>query len=251
MTTEGTGEGIETGAGTGQGEGQAPAWLAQMPADLKGKEDFTSFKTIGDLGKSYLEIKGKASEADGLKAKLQTAIFKPGEDAKPEEITAYRKALGVPEKPTDYEFPKREGVEHDPKMVEFGRNVFHQANLSKDQAKIISQAWDGFVEGVVTADLKTKEKSLNEANQKLKADWGPNFDKNMEITKRAFTKFSNQEFTTFLESTGVGNHPVLVKTFYEIGKAMGEDTGISGSLPANAQIKEGIIYDKSPPPPKK
>ena len=33
---------------------EVPAWVSQLPDDLKQNATFTSFKTIGDLGKSYI-----------------------------------------------------------------------------------------------------------------------------------------------------------------------------------------------------
>ena len=240
MTDEGTSEGTGTGAGTGQVE--APAWLAQMPADLKSNEAFKPYKTIGDLGKSYLELQGKVSEVDGLKAKLGTAIFKPGDKATPEEITAFHKSLGVPEKADEYEFPKGEGVAHDPKMIDWAKGTFHEAKLTKEQASVVSKKWDAFMQQMAVAENEAVEKELTDANNKLKEEWKADYDKNLELSSRAFKHFANAELGEFKA------HPVLIKAFHAIGKAMGEDFSPTGLHNKGTTPKEGFVYDKSPDP---
>jgi len=242
MPEEGIVEGITTGdkpEGTGE-----PAWLAQLPTDLKANEAFTGFKTIGDFSQSYLELKGKAAEADG---KLQSAIFKPSENATPEEILAYRTAIGVPEKPADYEFPKEDGVEHSPEMLKWARETFHNIGLSKDQAAGVSKAWDTLIGAIETQQAEDAEKTLADVKEKLKTEWGANYDTNYTLSERAFNTLS--KISTPLAEYTVD--PVLVKTFYEIGKIMGEDSYLQSHQSGSEKEKIGLTYPNSPAPPKK
>ena len=251
MGTEGTGEGTGTGAGTGNQNLEFSPWVDQMPTDLKTNEAFAGIKTIGDFGKSYLELKGKVSEAEGMKAKLETAIIKPGENATPEEKAAYNKALGIPDKPEEYEFPKGEGVEHDPKMTEWAQKVFHQAGLSKESAAIVSQAWDGFIQGIAQEQQAAIEKAKTDADAAMKKEWGADYDKNLEFTKRGWKKFTDTEFDKFCDETGIGNNPALIKFVFKIGQAMGEDWSPASSQQHGVKPKEGFVYDKTPAPPAK
>ena len=232
----------------------AGEWIAQMSDDLKGNEAFTPFETLSDFAKAHLdtvgkvtELNGKATEFEGkvtdLESKLANSIPKLGENATDEDRAVFYKALGVPEKPDEYEFPKGEGIEHDEKMVFWARDIFHKANLSKDQAGIISQAWDGLIQGMAKEQDEAKQAAVQEADTKLKTEWGADYDKNLELTKRGFQKFSGQELDAFCEETGVGNHPTLIKIFYEIGKAMGEDTSPFGKGGGGGEPKVGIQYD--------
>ncbi len=237
--TEGTADGTGNAGQPGAEGNQTPGWIAQLPDDLKTNQTFTSFKTIGDLAKAHLETTGRVKEFEG---KVANSIPKLSDKSTPEEKAAFYKALGRPEKAGEYEFPKGEGVEHDPKMIEWARTVFHGANLTKDQAAVISQAWDGFIAGMVKSEEETTQNAMKEAETKLKDEWKADYDKNIELTKRAFKKFSGTELNTFLEETGIGNHPILIKAFHAIGKAMGEDTSPAG-LPSGEQAgKEGMIY---------
>lgn len=221
-------------------------WRAALPDEYKNHDFVKTFTKPGDFVKSALEIK---TERDGLKTKMDGAIFKPGEGAKQEEISAFYKSLGVPEKSADYEFPKGEGVEHDENMISWARDTFHKANLTKDQAGVISQAWDGFIQGMANAKDESNKKAVEESTKQLKAEWGADYDKNLEFTKRGWKKFTDTEFDKFCEETGTGNHPLLIKFIHKIGKAMGEDFSPAGSQQRSWATKEGLIYNKSPAPP--
>ena len=102
--------------GASGNQGAPPAWTAQLPDDLKANEAFTSMKTIGDLGKSYLDVNGKIKEYDSklkdhealvkthegkvkeLEGKMASDyIPKPKENATDAEKAAYYKALGRPD----------------------------------------------------------------------------------------------------------------------------------------------------------
>ena len=53
------------------------------------------------------------------------------------------------------------------------------------------------------------------------------------VAVRAARTYGGEELQTLLKETGLGNHPVIVKTFYAIGRATGEDASTGG--PAAAQ----------------
>src|SRR5436305_1568001 len=89
--------GGEGGAGGGAGD-QTPEWFGNV-SDKPGEGETASnrdwlsskgFKDLDTLVKSYREA--ETTIRAGNKVKL------PGADAKPEEISAFRTAIGVPEK---------------------------------------------------------------------------------------------------------------------------------------------------------
>src|SRR3990172_4310041 len=58
----------------------------------------------------------------------------PQDNAKPEEWAAFNKALGVPEKPEEYEFGKMpEGMESNKEFEADMRKLFHGAGVTKRQ----------------------------------------------------------------------------------------------------------------------
>ena len=222
-----------------QDQNQSLGWRSALPDEYKEHEFVKTFTKPGDFVKSALEIK---TEHDALKTRLEGAIFKPDDKATPEQREAFYRSLGKPDKATEYEFPKADGAEHDPEMVKWAQEAFHAANLNKEQAQAIGKAWDGFIDGMVTADKEAKEKAITDTEAKLKTEWMGDYDKNVELSKRAFKKFADQELIAFLEETGMGNAPLLTKVFANIGKAMGDDTSPQGALPKGETPQIGMNY---------
>jgi hypothetical protein len=63
---------------------------------------------------------------------------------------------------------------------------------------------------------------------------GTALDGNIRLAQSALTKFGTPELRAALDTTGMGNHPEVVRVFTRIGKAMAEDTFEKGSPSKNA-----------------
>ncbi|WP_287459197.1 hypothetical protein [Sphingomonas sp.] len=109
--------GGEGGAGGGAGD-QTPEWFGNV-SDKPGEGETASnrdwlsskgFKDLDTLVKSYREA--ETTIRAGNKVKL------PGADAKPEEISAFRTAIGVPEKADGYEIAAIPNGKFDPSQPE-------------------------------------------------------------------------------------------------------------------------------------
>jgi len=243
---EGTGKGTEgegTGAGTGQNEG---LWRAQLPADLKDNELLTPYKTIGDAAKAHIDTVGKMKDLEGKlkehETKLATAIVKPGEKATKEEIAAYRKSMDIPDTPDGYEIPKVEGEEGNKEMEAWARETFHKADLSKAQAKLIGEQWNGFITEFNKAYVEAEKKAVDEAMTKLKTDLGAAFNEQYELGKRLFKKVMDADFS----ETDHINLPTVLKFIIKSAKLVGEDKIPPGGQLKGEAVKEGMIYNKTP-----
>jgi hypothetical protein len=150
--------------------------------------------------------------------------------------------IGKPEKATEYEFPKGEGVEHDPKLTAWAQDTFHKANLNKEQAKAISSAWDGFIQGIAKANDEAVKKAFTEAETKVKAELGAEYPAAIELTKRFITKYAKPEELAFLDETGMGNHPTLVRMIFDFAKKTGEDVSMQSSSQKGDKPAVGMNY---------
>ena len=110
------GEGGASAGGEGGGA-VPPEWLSAL-SDKPGEGETVAnrdymaqkgFKDVDSLVKSYREAEKSLRDSGRVKV--------PGEGAKPEEVAAYRTAIGVPDKADGYEVQAPEGVQLDDAMI--------------------------------------------------------------------------------------------------------------------------------------
>lgn len=85
--------------------------------------------------------------------------------------------------------------------------------------------------------VQAEQKKLVEAvkaDPVLKGTKPGEFEANIALANKAVVKFGGSELQKLLDSTGLGDHPVVVRLFYSIGKAMAEDK-VSGSSSGTPQ----------------
>jgi hypothetical protein len=217
--------------------------LSQLPEDLRTNEALTGFDTAGDIAKAYLDTKGKASEFEGkvkeyegkigdLTSRLDSAIPKLSENATPEEIAAFNKALGALDKPEDYKFEKPKdlppGLDYQDAVVSWWANLAHKAGLPDKAAKAIFEEYNK----MAIANYNQQVKQLTEQVEKdnataqaaLKEKWGQEYDKNYEFAIRCVKQFGGEEFGKKVIEYGLGNDPAFLEFMVNVSKVFKDDT---------------------------
>ncbi len=228
-----------------QVQSQSLGWRAALPDEFKEHEFVKTFQKPGDFVKSALEIK---TERDSLKTKLNNTIPKLTDKSTPEEISAYRKSMGVPDKPEGYEFPKIGDVENSPEMVAWAQKTFHLAGLTKEQGSHIQKEWTSFVTGMVEAENKMAEEEKVENEKKFRAEFKTEeeYKTGYELTKRFWNKVMGTNFDEAYKEAEGWQVPVFMRALFVIAKKTGEDFSPPGGQSTGGQVKPGMIYDKTP-----
>jgi hypothetical protein len=104
------------------------------------------------------------------------------------------------------------------------------------------------------ATLKTFIANQNETLAKVSQEWkqqamtdkeigGPDFNKNVEMAHRAIKQYGNETLINYLNESGLGNHPDVVRMFMRIGKAMADDKIITSSSKTTvSRSLEDVFY---------
>jgi len=214
-------------------------WRSSLPDDLKTEASLGSFKDVSGLAKSYVE----AQKMIGGSVRI------PKDDATPEEIEAFHVKLGRPEKVEDYGFVKPEmpeGVQLDEALFEWFGKTAHGIGLSKTQANKLMQAWN---DNTFTQTHEA-QKTMKTEIDGLRESWGDQFDGRVELGLRGVERLLPAEeagqFKTLMDSTGLGNNPIMLKYAFQVGKMLKEDGyimgdghgGVHGVESAKAKIEE-------------
>lgn len=207
-----------------------------------------------------------SSPADAVKValdlrKANSAMIRvPSKDATAEERAKFNKAIGVPEKAEDYKFDLgREPTEADKAIqskiaavaLEHGVPASAMAGISKAVSEMAQAAKDEENRVAVAS------REANEAS--LRKEWGADYDANKTLASRAVQAFgevkSHPEVIELFEKTIVngqklGDHPVLLRMFGNIGRRMGEGefigaVGVDQRQSLQSELNE--IMSKNPP----
>lgn len=166
---------------------------------------------------------------------------KPADGDKPEDEE--QKQEGAPEK---YEFTAGEGVELDTEALKDFEPVARDLNLTNEQAQKLVDAYPKILAGVQQRQAEAWQKQTEGWAETVKADkeiGGDKLTANLSAAQRALDQFGTPELKEYLNATGLGNHPDLVKTFVKIGKAMSEDGMVDGSNQGQRSAAE-VLYGK-------
>lgn len=69
---------------------------------------------------------------------------------------------------------------------------------------------------------------LQKWTEQSKALFGPSYQREIARALDAAARFGGEELRTLLDVTGLGSHPVIVKTFHQISQQISEDVSVSG-----------------------
>ena len=170
---------------------------------------------------------------------------KPADGDKPADKSddKEQKQEGAPEK---YEFTAGEGVELDTEALKDFEPVARELNLTNEQAQKLVDAYPKILAGVQQRQAEAWQAQTEQWAADVKADkeiGGDKLTANLSAAQRALDLFGTPELKTYLNDTGLGNHPDLVKAFVKIGKAMSEDGMVDGSNQGQRSAAE-VLYGK-------
>lgn len=171
---------------------------------------------------------------------------KPADDDKPADKPddKEQKQEGAPEK---YEFKVGEGVELDTEALKDFEPVARDLNLTNEQAQKLVDAYPKILAGVQQRQAEAWQKQTEGWAETVKADkeiGGDKLTANLSAAQRALEQFGDPELKEYLDSTGLGNHPALVKAFIKVGKAMSEDKVVTGGHESGGSDLISAFYPK-------
>lgn len=101
-------------------------------------------------------------------------------------------------------------------------------NLSADTAeKLMKWEADTAASGAQAAEQK-RASILQKWTSQTKELFGASYPREIARALDAATRFGGPELRELLDITGLGSHPVIVKTFHQISQQISEDSSVAG-----------------------
>lgn len=195
-------------------------------------------EAAGANGQPVVPAGSEGSGADASKAEGQSQQSgKPageGGEADPDNKGA---APVVPEK---YEVQLPDGVDLDAEAFGEFSTVAKDLKLSNEAAQKLTDV----VVKMQQKQAETFAKTVKGWVDQSKADkeiGGDAFDENLATARKAREHFGSEELNTYLDATGLGNHPGMIKMLFKVGQLLKETQfhsgGERGALPESSLAK--------------
>lgn len=160
-------------------------------------------------------------------------------DKEAAEKAEKEKKSAAPEK---YEFTPPEGQELDANALAVFEPIAKELGLSQEQAQKLVDIYPQ----IQQQQAEAWSKQVADWGEQVKADkeiGGDKFNASVGAAQRALDQFGNPELREYLNASGLGNHPALVRFCAKVGKAMAEDTFVVPNQGGQRSAAD-ILYGK-------
>ena len=226
VSNEGTPAATDSGAQSGESAQQSPAWMAQLPKDLRDDPELAKHRTIGGAIKYLKDEVSKAKEAQGnADAGQQNAPQGNGESV-----------------PVKYEnFAKRFSDDNDP----FGNvtdelvGVLQGSGIEQSVAEGIVEKLDkAFSEGT----SKLVQEGVKHTEAVMRKQWGKDYDTNRRLMAKGYQALGDIDgsLQKRMDKEGASLSPAVWDALARVGKLVSEDNASGSSSGQSAPHNEDV-----------
>ncbi|QDL30761.1 peptidase [Serratia liquefaciens] len=175
---------------------------------------------------------GGAASDDAASGDKPAGEEKPATEKTAEELAAEKAEKDLADKaekdkkpaaPEKYEFAAPEGQELDANALSVFEPIAKELGLTQEQAQKLVDIYPQ----IQQQQAEAWSKQVADWGEQVKADkeiGGDKFNASVGLAQRALDQFGNPELREYLQASGLGNHPALVRFCAKVGKSMAEDS---------------------------
>lgn len=184
---------------------------------------------IEDMGRSYQSL-------EKLLGREKVPV--PTSDEDDEGWNRWYAAMGRPEDPEKYEFKRPDlptDLPYDEDTEKAFRNWAHQNGLNRKQA---NNLYDAFVKTQVErhAEYHNHQKqSRAKIEIDLRREHGSAYEGKVNLAKTAIREFADPDYLAWLDESGMGNDPRMIRAWIKVGEKMTGETQLRGKPVQEAQ----------------
>lgn len=247
-------DGTEGGGGTPPAPNTGAAltlpdkWYDKLPDEFKGEESLKSITDFNGLIKSYVHAQ-KMVGAEKIPV--------PGKHATDDDWKNVYSKLGLPKDVASYNMETPKDIGLDAEFLSSFKEAAYKNGVLPKQASGLMGFFDASIKATKAKQEAQVAAEVESGINGLKTEWGAAFNDNINMARLAVNKLGNPELKDYLEKSGLGNNPMVIKLFNSVGKFLKEEkqvdlgntSSFSGALtPAEAQKKiDSILSDASGP----
>ncbi len=206
-----------------------------------GNDKLARFTDASSLATSYLELE----KMDSGKVKM------PTDASTPEEKSAFYQKIGRPDNVEGYNLPAlAEGQEYDKELVSTMQAVAFEAGVSDTQFSGLVSKFVEAQTAQAAAQLAAQNQEAEATIKDLQTEWGGDYDKNLEVSKRALREMvpdgMKEDLVNLITEKNLDNNKLFVKFLHNIGSKTLDDTFEKGERVVEKADDYSPKYPNSP-----
>tara|TARA_R110000787_G_scaffold89802_4_gene189965 strand:- start:4961 stop:5854 length:894 start_codon:yes stop_codon:yes gene_type:complete len=222
-------------------------WVSEEYNDVVSAK---GWKSADDVLKSYVNLEKQIGT---------DKVTLPQGDEDLSEWDGWEK-LGTPKTADEYDLNVPQGFEqYETDLSDWFREEAHKAKLPASMAQKLH---DSYVQKMMDSQTSVnveQQRQVEDWNGELKKEYGGAYDERVGLARRALRSFGSDELSNLMNTSGLGNHPEMIRAFSRIGAELSsgqqfkdsEQSGQFGTTPdmAKEQIAQiranPALYDTS------
>lgn len=191
-------------------EFSGPEWAKglEVEAEYLGDPSLKAIKDLPTLVKSYVHAQKKMG--------MDKAVLPNKNSTREEWLGLYHK-LGLPADLAEYSLNTPENPVFKDEMLERFKETAFNNNVLPEQASAMLDFLNNFTSEESEKMQQSQQEKTEQAVGALREEWGEAFDQNLRKAKLAVMEFGGDELKGYLDQTGLGNDPEIIKVFSKIG----------------------------------
>lgn len=125
------------------------------------------------------------------------------------------------------DFTMPEGMELDTELAGELKAFIQEKNLSQEDGQMIADLGVKMLQKQQSAFESLREQWAQDAKTD-KEIGGEQFEANVGAANKALGTFGSPELVNYLQETGLGNHPEMIRAWYKVSQAVSEDKIVTG-----------------------
>lgn len=198
---------------------QAANWYGDFKnSDLKSYVESKKFTDPEQMAERYKNL-------EGLKGVPEERLLKLPEKMDGPEAKVIWEKLGTPKDISGYEFDEKG---QDPQFLGWAKETFLKNNLTKAQGQAVLKEYNDLMTKSLTDQKTQRESAILQADEKLKKEWGAEYEANVNLAKQG-AKILGLDAKTLDVIEAMQGREGLFKTLKTIGVGVGEANFVDGS----------------------
>jgi len=191
-------------------------WITMIPKDIAA-EKTDLFSQYDGFNEFVSDAVSKMERFGDLEGQLKNAVVIPESD----DWSEVWSKLGKPADVKDYGIEEQEIAD-----------VFFNANLTKDQARMLAEGLGNIPQPTDEEVTKQREEQYMKTLSSLKEKYGDEVEAKLSGAKSAIQNLGGEELVSMLSEKGLDNDPAMLDFFINLGGLMEE-----GHIPIGHQLR--------------